>query len=209
MSMQALLTMFSGWEIQVDAQLVRKSKFISLVLRHRPEQYGLVLDEQGWAQIDDLIAVADQAGAPLTREQLQQVVDQNDKQRFAISADKRAIRARQGHSIAVDLQFTAIEPPPQLYHGTAEHNLESIRVQGLLRRTRRHVHLSADEATAIRVGRRHGMPVVLIVEGAAMQRDGYAFYRSENGVWLVDAVPVEYIVFPSQQQEPTRYDNLE
>ena len=104
----------------MDAQLVHFSKFISLVLRHQPDKYGLALDEYGWAQIDDLVAVANRAGVPLTHAALQQVVAQNDKQRFAISDDGRAIRARQGHSVSVDLELLPIEPPEQLYHGTAE-----------------------------------------------------------------------------------------
>ena len=177
----------------MDAQLVRFSKFISLVVRHQPEKYGLALDKHGWAQIDDLIAVANRAGVPLTHATLQQVVAQNDKQRFAISEDGRAIRARQGHSIAVDLELLPIEPPEQLYHGTAERFVPAILAEGLLRRSRQHVHLSADLPTAIKVGQRHGKPVVFNVASGAMHHDGYHFYRSENGVWLVDAVPLMYL----------------
>jgi putative RNA 2'-phosphotransferase len=180
----------------MDAQLVRFSKFVSLVLRHQPQKYGLTLDEQGWADVDQLIVVANRAGVPLTHEALQQVVAQNDKQRFAISEDRRAIRARQGHSLSVDLGLAPLEPPPQLYHGTARRSLPSIRKQGLLRRSRQHVHLSPDVATAIKVGQRHGAPVVLTVQSGTMHRDGHRFYQSENGVWLVDAVPVAYLVFP-------------
>ena len=181
---------------RVDAQLIRFSKFISLVLRHQPEKYGLTLDDHGWAQIDDLIAVVNRAGVPLTHESLHRVVVQNDKQRFAISDDGDAIRARQGHSIPVDLELAALEPPPQLYHGTAKRFVPSIREQGLLRRSRQHVRLSPDVPTAIRVGQRHGNAVVLTIKSGAMYRDGYAFYRSENGVWLVEAVPIAYLVFP-------------
>jgi putative RNA 2'-phosphotransferase len=177
----------------MDKQLVRFSKFISLVVRHQPEKYGLTLDEHGWAQIDDLIAVANRAGVPLTHAALQQIVAQNDKQRFAISEDGRAIRARQGHSIAVDLELLPVEPPEQLYHGTAERFVPAILAQGLLRRSRQHVHLSADLPTAIKVGQRHGKPVVFTVASGAMHHDGYHFYRSENGVWLVEVVPVAYL----------------
>jgi putative RNA 2'-phosphotransferase len=180
----------------MDAQLVRFSKFISLVVRHQPEKHGLTLDEHGWARIDDLIAVANRAGVPLTHAALQQIVADNDKQRFAISADGRAIRARQGHSIAVDLELTPLEPPEQLFHGTADRFVPSIRAQGLLRRSRQHVHLSADAATAVKVGQRHGRPVVLTVASGPMHRDGHRFYQAENGVWLVDAVPVAYLSFP-------------
>jgi putative RNA 2'-phosphotransferase len=180
----------------MDAQLIRFSKFLSLVLRHQPQKYGLTLDEHGWAQIDDLILVSNRAGVALTVETLQHVVEHNDKQRFAISDDGQAIRARQGHSIAVDLQLVPLEPPPQLYHGTAERFVPSIREQGLLRRSRQHVHLSPDIPTALKVGQRHGKPIVLRAESGAMHRDGYHFYQSENGVWLVDTVPVAYLVFP-------------
>ncbi len=180
----------------MDTQLIRFGKFMSLVLRHRPERYGLTLDQHGWAQIDDLIAAANRAGVPLTHASLQGVVVRNDKQRFAISEDGLAIRARQGHSIAVDLELVPLAPPAQLFHGTAERFVDSIRRQGLLRRSRQYVHLSFDVATAIKVGRRHGQPVVLTVESGAMHRDGYLFYRSENGVWLVDCVPQAYLVFP-------------
>jgi putative RNA 2'-phosphotransferase len=129
-------------------------------------------------------------------------VAQNDKQRFAISDDGRAIRARQGHSIDVDLQLVPLAPPPLLYHGTAERFIISIREQGLVRRSRQHVHLSPDVPTAIKVGQRHGKPVVLTVKSAAMHGDGYHFYRAENGVWLVDSVPVAFLVFPTGKSQP-------
>jgi putative RNA 2'-phosphotransferase len=120
----------------MDVQLIRFSKFIRLVLRHQPEKYGLTLDDHGWAQINDLIAVANRAGVPLTHELLHRVIVQNDKQRFAISDDGDAMRARQGHSIPVDLELVALAPLPQLYHGTAKRFVPSIREQGLLRRSR-------------------------------------------------------------------------
>jgi putative RNA 2'-phosphotransferase len=131
-----LLSIELAMRQRVDAQLVRFSKFISLVLRRQPEKYGLTLDDHGWAQIDDLIAVANRAGIPLIHESLYRVVVQNDKQRFAISDDGDAIRGLQGHSIPVDLELVALEPPPQLYHGTAKRFVPSIREQGLLRRSR-------------------------------------------------------------------------
>jgi putative RNA 2'-phosphotransferase len=180
----------------VNSKLVRASKFLSLVLRHQPQKYGLTLDPHGWAPIDDVIAAANRAGIPLTYPLLQQIVAENDKQRFALREDGRAIRARQGHSIPVDLQLVALEPPSQLYHGTARRFLASIRAKGLIPRSRQYVHLSPDIQTALAVGRRHGDSVVLIVKSDRMSRDGYPFYRSENGIWLVDAVPLEYLTFP-------------
>jgi putative RNA 2'-phosphotransferase len=180
----------------MDASLVRMSKFVSKVLRHAPESVGLRLDEAGWVDVDDLLAAAARAGVPLDRPTLERVVAENDKQRFALSADGLRIRASQGHSVAVELGLTPVEPPPLLFHGTADRNLDSIRVQGLIPGRRTHVHLSADEATAVNVGRRHGRPVVLHVQAGEMHRAGHAFFRSDNGVWLTAAVPSEHIRFP-------------
>ena len=184
----------------MDRELIRFSKFMSLVLRHKPDAYGLALDAQGWASIEDLIAAANRAGLPLTRAIAEQAVAQNEKQRFAISEDGLRIRARQGHSVTVDLGLLPVEPPALLYHGTADRSLESIRAQGLLRGARQHVHLSPDAQTARTVGQRHGRPVILVVNSAAMHRAGHPFYRSENGVWLVDAVPVQYLQFPDEKR---------
>ncbi|MGQ9482194.1 RNA 2'-phosphotransferase [Chloroflexus sp.] len=163
-------------------ELTRISKFLSLVLRHRPEQIGLSLDQHGWAEVDELIRCANRHGLPLSRAQLEQVVAENDKQRFAFSADGRRIRANQGHSLPVDLQLTPAQPLPVLYHGTAERFVESIKRDGLLPGKRQYVHLSQDEATALTVGQRHGRPVVLTVHAAAMTAAGYVFYVSANGV---------------------------
>jgi len=177
----------------VDAELVRFSRFLSRVLRHRPESIQLELDDHGWARVDELVVRANVAGVALTREILDEVVARNDKQRFAYDADQTRIRARQGHSIPVDLGLAPVAPPDVLYHGTGSRAVDSIRSEGLTPHGRQHVHLSADLATAIAVGRRHGRPVVFTVDAAGMQRDGHPFYRSENGVWLAAAVPVRYL----------------
>lgn len=174
--------------------LVSSSKFLSLVLRHRPDAIGLTLDDAGWADIDELIRLA-QGHRSLNRALIEQVVEANNKQRFAISEDGRRIRANQGHSIGVELGLQPLAPPPRLYHGTATRFVDSIRREGLRKRDRQHVHLSADAATAITVGARHGKPVVLIVDAAEMAAAGHAFFRSENGVWLTDAVPAPFIDF--------------
>ena len=179
----------------MDPQLVRVSKFMSLVLRHDPGKIGLALDASGWAEVDDLLAGAARAGVRIDRETLERVVAENDKQRFAFNADHTRIRASQGHSVSVDLGLEPRIPPERLYHGTAASSIESIRKTGLHSAKRTHVHLSADEATARSVGQRHGRPVVLTVAAGRMHRDGRQFFRSENGVWLTDAVPVEYIDF--------------
>jgi putative RNA 2'-phosphotransferase len=180
----------------MDASLVRLSKFLSKVLRHAPESVGLRLDDAGWVDVDDLLAAAARACVSLDRPTLERVVAENDKKRFALSDDGVRIRASQGHSVAVELGLTPVEPPPLLFHGTADRNVDSIRAQGLVPGSRTHVHLSADEATAVNVGRRHGRPVVLRVQAGEMHRAGLAFFRSDNGVWLTAAVPSEHIQFP-------------
>ncbi|MGJ4881143.1 MULTISPECIES: RNA 2'-phosphotransferase [unclassified Bradyrhizobium] len=172
---------------------VRLSKFLSLVLRHQPDTIGLVLDGQGWAIIDDLIARAAAAGTVLSRADLEQVVATSDKKRFTVSQDGQRIRAAQGHSVAVELGLTPREPPAVLYHGTATRFVEAIMAEGLRPQSRQQVHLSLDEATAVNVGRRHGEPIVLRVDAAAMHRDRLKFFVADNGVWLTDHVPPEYL----------------
>ncbi|MCZ6795407.1 MAG: RNA 2'-phosphotransferase [Planctomycetota bacterium] len=181
----------------MKSDLVRISKFLSYVLRHRPETVGLVLDEAGWAPIDDVIRGAVAAGYPLSRELLLEVVETNDKNRFAIDEPGERIRASQGHSVKVRLGLSPIEPPETLYHGTATRLLESILGRGLERRKRHHVHLSPDPETARKVGSRHGTPVVLEVDAAAMHADGHEFFLSENGVWLTEHVPPRYLRAPA------------
>ena len=173
----------------MNTQVVSTSKFLSLILRHQPEKIGLSLDANGWANIDELLRLSAAKGRPLTRALLDEVVATNDKQRFMLNEDRSMIRASQGHSISVDLGLTAVTPPPVLFHGTATRFLESIQKQGLLKGNRQHVHLSPDESTAIKVGQRHGKPVVLRIAAGRMQLDGHKFYRSANGVWLTDHVP--------------------
>ena len=172
------------------------SKFLSLVLRHQPESIGLVLDPQGWADIDRLIERAGAHGMAMTRGEILDVVAASDKQRFALDASGRRIRANQGHSIDVDLGLEPMEPPPVLFHGTAETSVAAIRAEGLRPGRRQHVHLSRDAATATAVGGRHGRPVVLRVAAGRMRSSGFKFYLSANGVWLTDAVPPEFIELP-------------
>lgn len=178
----------------MSKDLASAGKFISLVLRHRPDAIGLTLDAAGWAEIDALIRLS-QGHRPLTRALIEAVVASNDKQRFAISEDGLRIRARQGHSIEVALGLAPLQPPEELFHGTATRCLASIRREGLDKRTRRHVHLSADAQTAANVGARHGTPAVLRIRAGGMAAAGHLFYRSENGVWLTDAVPPQFILF--------------
>jgi len=176
----------------------RDSKFLSLVLRHAPEELDLKLDSQGWVLIDDLLRQMRRHGRRLSKEKLTEIVETNDKQRFTLSPDGRKIRAAQGHSVNVDLGLPTIEPPKFLYHGTAGANLDSIFADGLHSGRRRQVHLSLSPITAKQVGTRHGRPVVLRVEAGCMHRDGFAFQRADNGVWLTDQVPSKYLGFGIQ-----------
>ncbi len=176
-----------------NSRLVRVSKYLSLHLRHRPERLGLTLAEGGWVPVADLLAACSRDGFHITRKELNEVVRTSDKQRFAIDPTGTLIRANQGHSVAVDLQLEPVEPPAVLYHGTGAASVGAILTTGLDKRARHHVHLSADVATATKVGARHGRPVVLAVDAAAMRRAGHLFYRSANGVWLTECVPPEYL----------------
>lgn len=180
---------------------IRMSKFLSLVLRHRPEAIGIELDASGWVEIDELLAACNQHGRPLTREQLESIVAECDKQRYAISEDKRRIRANQGHSRPVELGYAPEHPPDVLYHGTVDKFVGSILKQGLNKGKRHHVHLSPDTATAGKVGQRRGKPVILHIDAAAMHNDGYEFCCSKNGVWLTDFVPSKYISVRERDDE--------
>ncbi|MEM1426979.1 MAG: RNA 2'-phosphotransferase [Cyanobacteria bacterium P01_H01_bin.130] len=180
----------------MDKSLAQTSKFLSLILRHKPDTIGLQLDAQGWATVDDLLTKLAAAGKPLDHSKLIEIVETNDKQRFKFNGDRTRIRASQGHSIAIDLGLAPQTPPPQLFHGTATRFLASIRQQGLLPGSRQHVHLSQDRTTAVKVGQRHGKPVVLVVDSIAMADQGIPFFQSDNGVWLTATVPTRFIQFP-------------
>lgn len=169
------------------------SKFLSYVLRHRPEAIGLRLGDGGWVAVDALLAAAARHGTTMTPDRLAEVVATNDKKRFAFNADRTMIRAVQGHSVEVDLGYAAAPPPPVLFHGTVERFLPAILREGIRRGRRHHVHLSADRRTAIAVGARRGRPVILFIDAAAMAGEGHAFYRADNGVWMADHVPPRFL----------------
>lgn len=170
----------------------KTSKFISLILRHRPETIGITLDEHGWAVVEDLINGVNKTHY-LDMETLERIVAEDEKQRYAFNEDHTLIRANQGHSIPVDVELPEVVPHDVLYHGTGLKYKDSIDAQGLIPKTRLYVHLSGDVETAIKVGKRHGKPVIYAVNAAAMYADGYTFYRSVNGVWLTKRVPKEYL----------------
>jgi putative RNA 2'-phosphotransferase len=170
--------------------------FLSYLLRHHPETEGLSLDEHGWAVIDEMLATKGSRKHGLTRDLLERVVAENDKQRFEVDDNWTRIRARQGHTLAVRVDLKEAIPPEFLYHGTASRNLPSIRKNGLHRGKRHHVHFSLDPASAKNVGSRHGRPVVLRIRTREMHEDGHQFFLSGNNVWLIESVPPEYINFP-------------
>lgn len=172
--------------------LKETSKFISLILRHKPDVIGITLDEHGWANVDELIAGVSKTH-PLNMSMLEQIVAEDEKQRYSFNEDKTLIRANQGHSIPVDVELKEKEPPEILFHGTGEKYVDSINKEGLIPKSRLYVHLSADEETAVKVGQRHGKPVVFKVKSGEMHRNGFKFYCSVNGVWLTKNVPVEYL----------------
>lgn len=172
--------------------LQNTSKYISLILRHKPEVIGIALDEHGWANVDELIAGVSKTH-PMTMELLEEIVRTDEKQRYSFNENHTLIRANQGHSIPVDVELPEMVPPTLLYHGTGEKYVVSIDAQGLLPKSRLYVHLSPDVGTARKVGARHGRPVIYTVDAAAMHRDGHVFYRSVNGVWLTNSVPVKYL----------------
>lgn len=168
-------------------------KFLSLILRHEPSKIGIQLDVNGWADVEELIQKCAKHRLVFTREELEEIVETNNKKRYTLSQDGRKIRANQGHSIAVDLEFTPEVPPAYLYHGTANRFLPAIKEEGIKKMSRQHVHLSADKETAIAVGSRHGKVVVLTILAGKMQEDGLLFYCSANGVWLTDYIDPRYI----------------
>lgn len=168
------------------------SKFISLILRHKPEAIGITLDEHGWANVDELIAGVSKTH-PLTRELLEEIVRTDEKQRYSFNEKHTLIRANQGHSIPVDVELEEMAPPQVLYHGTGEKYVDSIDRHGLIPKSRLYVHLSADVETAHKVGARHGKPVIYQVDCAAMVEAGYKFYCSANHVWLTKSVPPQFL----------------
>ena len=182
---------------------LRLSKLLSLALRHQPDALGLELDRAGWTDVERLLAgLGRELGRDVPRAELERLVRESDKQRFALSPDGARIRANQGHSVPVDLGLQAVAPPVRLFHGTVARALPAIRREGLSRRARHHVHLSADEGTAVKVGDRRGRALVLVIRAGEMAAAGHGFWRAANGVWLADHVPPEFIDFPAPPPSP-------
>jgi putative RNA 2'-phosphotransferase len=179
-----------------EKETIRTSKTLSMILRHKPDRVGIKLDKAGWARVSELLDAVNRHGVSLTLAELKHVVEANDKERFALSEDGLRIRASQGHSVQVELQYEPQVPPEFLYHGTPDRSIESIRASGLNKGQRHHVHLSPDANTAAKIAQRRGRAVVLEIRAGEMHRVGHIFYRSANGVWLVDHVPPSFIEFP-------------
>jgi putative RNA 2'-phosphotransferase len=173
--------------------LTKVSKYISLILRHKPEEIGIALDEHGWANVDELIKGVSENYPGFCIDILKEIVRTDEKQRYSFNEDYTLIRANQGHSIPVDVELEECEPPEYLYHGTGEKYVESIDSDGLISKSRLYVHLSDNIDTAISVGKRHGKSVIYLVDSGKMCRQGFVFYRSANGVWLTKHVPAEYL----------------
>ena len=172
--------------------LEKLSKFISLVLRHKPDAANIALDEHGWANVGELLNGINNTGRKIDMAMLEKIVAADNKQRYSFNQDKTLIRANQGHSIPVDVELKEQEPPELLYHGTAARFLDDILKDGLKPMSRLYVHLSGDTETALKVGKRHGAPVILKIHSGDMCKEGYKFYLSENGVWLTEKVGVKY-----------------
>lgn len=175
---------------------INLGRFISLILRHKPETIGIKLDSEGWADTDELINGINASGRHIDMEILERIVRENNKKRYSFSPDKKRIRANQGHSIPVDVGMTEKQPPDVLYHGTSESFLESIKAEGIKHMSRLYVHLSADTDTAYTVGKRHaknGRVAILVIDTKRMYEDGYKFMISENGVWQSSDIPWEYV----------------
>ncbi|MFT3978998.1 MAG: RNA 2'-phosphotransferase [Ferruginibacter sp.] len=179
-----------------DKKLKSASKFLSLILRHQPQLIGLTLDENGWADVDELLDKIKEHGEDLSKGLLETIVVTNDKKRFAFNKDHSRIRASQGHSVGIDLALKPQSPPDILWHGTIKNFIPLIQQNGLVKMNRQHVHLSADEDTAKKVAGRRGKPVLLAIRAKEMSDKGCSFYLSENGVWLTDGVSPSFIIFP-------------
>ena len=170
------------------------SRYISLILRHKPEVIGIELDEHGWADVQQLISgIKKSRNKSFNMDMLEEIVRTDNKQRYSFNDDKTLIRANQGHSVKVDVELEEKTPPEFLWHGTGEKYVQSIDAVGLMPKGRLYVHLSKDEDTALNVGKRHGKPVIYKVLSGQMSKDGFRFYLSKNGVWLIKEVPVRYL----------------
>jgi len=185
------------------------SKYLSLILRHRPQTIGIQLDQNGWAEVDQLIQKSNKYGVKFDKKILNHVVATNSKKRFAFNERCDKIRASQGHSIEIELGYSNQEPPKILFHGTSQKSVKSILDKGLIKQNRQYVHLSSHIDTAIKVGQRRGKPMVFLILAKEMYRDGFEFFISENGVWLTECVPTKYLKFETGEHMLDNFANLD
>ncbi len=190
----------------IDKKYEKNSKFLSFVLRHKPEEIGIKLDVNGWVNVETLIAKMNAHGKQMDIKTLEHIVETNNKKRFSFNTDKSLIRANQGHSIVVDLAYEPVKPPKILFHGTGIKNVDSIYETGIKKMNRHHVHLSKDIETALAVGQRHGKPVIFEILSEEMYNAGFEFYQSENGVWLTKEIPVKFIKIIEKSDKMTTSD---
>ena len=176
-----------------DKRRIHISKYLALHLRHQPDAIGLTLEPGGWVAVEELLRCASNNRFPIKRVELDEVVAQCQKQRYAFDETGLKIRANQGHSVEVDLQLEPVTPPEVLYHGTGAQNRDAILATGIKKISRQHVHLSPDVATARTVGTRHGKPLIFVVAARSMNDNGHEFFQAKNGVWLTDHVPPEFL----------------
>jgi putative RNA 2'-phosphotransferase len=174
-------------------QTTKISRALSYVLRHNPSSINLQVDKNGWASVKDLLSKLKVNGTTISYDVLKYIVETNNKKRFRLNEDFSMIRASQGHSIEIDLNYMEKVPPAILYYGTAEKDLTAILQTGLQKMNRHHVHLSSDIETAMTVGRRHGKPIVLLIAAQEMHQQGFIFFESDNNVWLTEVVPARFI----------------
>jgi putative RNA 2'-phosphotransferase len=171
------------------------SKTISYLLRHKPETAGLTLQPGGWVDVQHLIHGINQTTKlprPITLHDIHHIVEIDSKKRYSLKEGQ--IRAVQGHSTKVEMEYKPVQPPKYLYHGTVIENLNSIRDTGLKPMTRQHVHLSENYETAVSIAKRHGNKIhILKVDAEKAHENGVKFYKAENGVWLADSVPKTYL----------------
>lgn len=174
---------------------IKLSRFLSLVLRHKPEEIGITLDKNGWVDVKELIEKIKLSSRYIDIEILERIVREDDKGRYSFDEKKEKIRANQGHSIIVELDLKEIMPSTILYHGTATRFLERIKEKGIIKGKRQYVHLSDNIETAKSVGKRHGEVVILPIDIEGLNKIGHKFYLSENKVWLSDDIPSKYILW--------------
>ena len=178
----------------------RLSKFLSLVLRHRPDDFDIALDSNGFTDADALFAVVkSKYKGKYSYEDVVRVTTtpaQDGKMRFEL-VDGR-IRARYGHNKRVEaIAYQPVTPPEILYHGTPQTAVAAIRREGLSAQQRQYVHMATTVERATSVGARHGKPILLKVRARVAHEAGVAFFQADDEHYLTQSLPPEFIIFPA------------